>query len=212
MKYKMIVFDLDGTLLNTIEDLCNACNYGLNQYNLKNISIQETMLYLGHGIRHLVYEASKHSSYTEELLTVFRKYYSLNYNGTTKPYPGIDEVLEFCKRNHLILGVLTNKVEDIAQNLCKAHFGNQFDFVYGDKEGRQKKPNPDFFLQLLKEYKLSCKEVLYIGDSEVDIDFSRAAGVDGLFVSYGFRTKQSLLEKSDFVVDTPQDIVNFLKR
>ena len=61
MKYKMIVFDLDGTLLNTIEDLCNACNYALNQYNLKNISIQETMLYLGHGIRHLIYEASQHS-------------------------------------------------------------------------------------------------------------------------------------------------------
>lgn len=212
MRYKMIIFDLDGTILNTIEDLCAACNSALDRFGLEKINLSQTMAYLGHGIRHLVYEASKHFSDIDLLLAEFKDYYGVHYNDATEPYSGITEVLRWCLEEKLILGVLTNKVEGIARDLCKAHFNHIFSFVYGDVAGRKRKPNADFLLEILKKHQISCNEVLYIGDSEVDIELCRNAGIDGLFVSYGFRKKENLLAYTDFVVDTPQAIKEFLMR
>ncbi len=212
MNYKMIIFDLDGTILNTIEDLCAACNAAFLKYGLKPIDVQTTMKYLGHGIRHLVYETSGRSTLIDELLLTFKKYYADHYNDDTKPYAGIISLLDWCLEHSIQIGVLTNKVEDIAQKLCSAHFGSRFQFVYGEKEGRKRKPDPTFLLELIHSYHLQKNEVIYIGDSEVDIETCNNAGILGLYVDYGFRSKEELLKKTNIVYDSPQQIIDFLKR
>lgn len=212
MRYKMVIFDLDGTILNTIEDLCSACNAALDQFKLERIDVSKTMAYLGHGIKHLVYEASQHSKHIDLLLNEFKAYYSTHFNDATKPYQEIDELLKWCLKENLIVGVLTNKVEGIARALCEAHFPLVFSFIYGEVPNRKRKPDATFLLEVLKQYQISCSEVLYIGDSEVDIALCQNAGIDGLFVSYGFRKKESLLAHTNQIVDTPAGIKKFLMR
>lgn len=211
MRYKMVIFDLDGTILNTIEDLWMACNEGLKAFGLPLISVQETADYLGHGIRHLLDMASHHSKHLDQILAVFKDYYATHYNVYTKPYEGIYEVFDFCRQEGILTGVLSNKVEEYARGLCAAHFPNAFSFVYGELTGRERKPNPSFLYTILQNYGVSLDEVLYIGDSDVDILTCQNANIEGLFVSYGFRKKEILMKLSNHVVDSPQEVLAFLK-
>lgn len=212
MKYKMVIFDLDGTILNTIKDLCVASNEALKKFKLNPITIEDTQKYLGHGIRHLIDMASCHSSEVDLILKHFKEYYVSHYNIYTRPYEGIREVLNWCHQKGIILGVFSNKVEMIARALCDEHFPNDFDFVYGEVEGRKRKPDVSFLISLINSYSLSLDEVLYIGDSDVDIKTCENAKIDGLFVSYGFRDKEFLKSISTQVVDSPEEILEFLKR
>lgn len=212
MSYKCVIFDLDGTLINTIEDLKNACNYALDQFHLPLISTSDTMRFIGHGIRNLVLKASNNDSRIDSLLTYFKEYYSKNYNVESYAYEGITEVLDWCLEHGIDIGVYTNKVEEIAQKLCLEHFQNRFSFIYGEVNGREKKPNPIFILQKIKECHLQKSEVLYIGDSEVDVKLSQNAGIPGLFVSYGFRDEAILRQCTDRVVSAPKDILSYLSR
>lgn len=210
MKYKMIVFDLDGTLLNTLADLKEACNYALKQYNFPMITLEQTRKYLGHGITHLISSACSNSDQSAEILKDFKKYYENHYNNFTRKYEGIQDVINYCLDNNIKIGVLTNKVEDIAINLIKDHFKDDFLFVYGDVENRKRKPNPDFLNELIDKHGLTHEEVLYVGDSEVDYLTSVNAKIDCLLVTYGFRTEEELKELSCLKVANPKDIIGKL--
>lgn len=210
MKYKMILFDLDGTILNTIEDLHHACNFALTQYGLPSITVEQTKQYLGHGIRQLLLFASQNDDRIEDILKCFKTYYAKHFNVFTKTYPNIEEVLTYCQKKRLILGVYTNKVEDIARPLVLAHF-TQFDFIFGEIDGRKRKPDPTFLDCLIRKYQVQKSEVLYIGDSEVDFELAKNAQIDGLCVSYGFRNRSVLLPLTDQVVDSPLEILKYLE-
>ncbi len=186
MNYKMVVFDLDGTLCNTLEDLYEACNYALVQCNLPKISLDQTRNFIGNGIKNLLLRASDSQGDLEELLKHFQFYYNQNFAVYTKAYSDIEEVLKYCKKKNLIVGVLTNKVETIAQKIIQTLFGNFFDFVYGEVP------------------------VLYIGDSEVDIRTTENASIRGVFVSYGFRDKLELLQYTDCIAETPLDLIQYI--
>ncbi len=211
MKYKMIIFDLDGTILDTITDLNNACNYALQKFNLEPVSLDVTRKFIGNGIKNLIYESSNHSPLTAELLKEFKSYYASHFNDYTKPYKEVSELIDYCLEHGLIVGVYSNKVEDIAVKLCDKHFPNKFAFVYGDVEGRLRKPDSSFLTALIKQYGLTNKNVVYVGDSEVDIKTCQNALIDGIFVSYGFRSKAELIKLSNQVVDRPSAIINLLK-
>ncbi len=211
MKYQCVIFDLDGTILNTIDDLTCACNQALRQYGLKEINSKQTKAFLGHGIRHLMLEASNNDPRIDDLLAIFRKYYNSNYNVYTKEYEGITEVFEWCISHHIQIGVYTNKVEDIAIRLCQEHFQNRLSFVYGEVKGRSRKPDATFLTDLIRKLGLTPSEVLYIGDSEVDVQTAQSAGTDGLFVSYGFRDKEQMLAITNQLVDDPKEIITYLK-
>ncbi len=210
MNYKMVVFDLDGTLCNTLEDLYEACNYALVQCNLPKISLDQTRNFIGNGIKKLLLRASDSQGDLEELLKHFQFYYNQNFAVHTKAYSDIEEVLKYCKKKNLIVGVLTNKVETIAQKIIQTLFGNFFDFVYGEVPGRLKKPDPTFLLEIIRAYGLNSKEVLYIGDSEVDIRTTKNASIHGVFVSYGFRDKLELLQYTDCIAETPLDLIQYI--
>ncbi len=210
MKYKMVIFDLDGTLCDTLEDLKDACNYALNYCNLPEISLDDTRAFIGNGIKNLLLRASNAKGSIDILLKKFKEYYYENYMVHTKSYTQIEDVLYALKREGVLLGVLTNKVEDIAKNIIDHLFPNIMSFVYGEVEGRKKKPDPAFLLETIKQYHLKKEEVLYIGDSEVDIYTVINSGVDGVFVSYGFRKKEDLLQLTNQVVDSPLELLQYI--
>lgn len=210
MKYKLVIFDLDGTILNTLQDLKEACNFALKRYNLLPITLEQTKSYIGNGIRNLLLLASNYNSQIDEILISFKSYYSTHYNDFTTQYEGINEVIKFCKKKDIHLGVLTNKVEDIAQRLVEEQFPNQMEFVYGEIIGRPRKPDPSFLFSIFEQYGLKKEEVLYVGDSEVDVKTSLNAGIDGVFVSYGFRSKEILSKLTKRIVDTPLELLKYL--
>ena len=209
--YKLVIFDLDGTILNTLEDLLQSCNHVLSKYNLDEITLEDVRKNIGWGIRHLIYEVSKHSEYTDQMFGEFKEFYSKHYNDFTHPYDGINEVIDYCLNNNIRLGVYTNKVEDIAVDLCNYHFKDKFEFVYGNLETRVRKPDPSFIVKVIDDLGFDKSEVLYIGDSEVDINTANNAGVNGLFLSYGYRPKEELLRYSNNIVDNALDIISYLK-
>lgn len=210
MKYKMIIFDLDGTLCDTLEDLLDACNYALSQCGLPSITLEQTRSFVGNGIKNLLLRASNSQGNIEKLLFHFKEFYSKNCVVHTVPYPHIEDVLKYCKDRNLRIGVLTNKVESLAQHIIDVLFGNIFDFVYGEVEGRAKKPEATFLLEIIKSHGFKPEEVLYIGDSEVDIKTSENASVSGVFVSYGFRSKNELLSYTKNIVEEPLDLIQFI--
>ncbi|MDE6242037.1 MAG: HAD family hydrolase [Anaeroplasmataceae bacterium] len=210
MKYKLVIFDLDGTILNTLEDLREACNYALKKYNLLPITLEQTKSYIGNGIRNLLLLASNNHSQIDEILDDFKSYYSAHYNIFTTQYEGIEEVFKFCKRKNIHIGVLTNKVEDIARKLVEEQFSNLMEFVYGEVIGRPRKPDASFLLTVIEQYGYKKEEVLYIGDSEVDVKTCFNAGIDGIFVTYGFRSKEVLSKLTSKIVDTSLELLNFL--
>ena len=209
--YKLVIFDLDGTILNTLEDLLQACNYVLSKHDLKSIVLEDVRKNIGWGIRHLIYEVSNHSEYTDEMFSEFKDFYSEHYNDFTRPYDGINDVIDYCLNNNIRIGVYTNKVEDIARDLCNYHFKEKFEFVYGNLENRVRKPDPSFIVNVIKDLGLDKSEVLYIGDSEVDIKTANNADINGLFLSYGYRPKEELLRYSDNIIDNALDIIDYLK-
>lgn len=208
MKYKLVIFDLDGTLLDTIDDLTEACNYALKSFGLKEISSLQTKSYLGNGIKNLVLRASNNHPQLESILEEFRKYYQIHFNDKTKPYPGIKSVIDYLKGQNIIIGVLSNKVENIAYKLIKAHFNDDFNFIYGDVIGRNRKPDPSFLLEIIKNQNIALDEVLFIGDSMVDVGTAKNAKVAGLYVSYGYG---NLDITDEIVVSKPVEIINYLR-
>ena len=213
MKYKMVVFDLDGTILNTIGDLCSSVNEALKTYSLPLIDINQTKAFLGFGVKRLVELASNGDERLDELLKVFLKHYEAHYNDSTIPYNGIYDVINYCHDNNIKIGVLTNKVEEIAVDLCNAHFKNDFLFVYGDVVGRNRKPDPSMIYKIMSDYNIEKEEFLYIGDSEVDMKVSVNAGVDCILLTYGFRNKEDLVKTFPYAcyVDKAIDIIDYLK-
>ena len=209
--FKLVIFDLDGTILNTLEDLLQSCNYVLSKYNLENVTLEEVRKNIGWGIRHLIYEVSKHSEYTDQMFEEYKNYYSEHYNDFTHPYEGVNEVIDYCLNNNIRIGVYTNKVEDIAQDLCNYHFKDKFEFVYGNLESRVRKPDPSFINGVIEELGFDKSEVLYIGDSEVDINTANNAGINGLYLSYGYRPKEELLRYTNNIIDNALDIIEYLK-
>lgn len=209
----MVVFDLDGTILDTIGDLCAACNYALTEFNLPLINIEQTKAYLGFGVRQLVKSACLDDERLDEILAAFIDYYSKHYNDNTYPFEGIKDVIKYCHDNAIMVGVLTNKVEEIAKDLCDYHFRNDFLFVYGDVSGRNRKPNPDMIYKIMDDYKIKCSEFLYIGDSEVDMKVSLNANVDCILLTYGFRKKEDLYNSypNACFADKAIEIINYLK-
>ena len=190
--YKMIVFDLDGTLFDTLRDITSSVNWALEQNGLAPITLDDTKRFLGHGIAHLISEASAHAPHQENLIKAFETHYCRHYNVATKPYEGISELLDWCKKQKLRIGVLTNKVEDIAVKLCEEHFKDTFDFIWGDHPKRIRKPDPSSLNRALNLYQVLPSECLMIGDSEVDYQTAVAAGTDSCLVGYGFRSATQL--------------------
>ena len=210
-EYKAYIFDLDGTLLDTLEDLADAVNYAMRKNEFPERSLSEVRSFVGDGIRLLVKRSSPEGiedAVLEQAFADFRDYYSVHYMDKTKPYPGIEAMLRALKAQGKRLCVISNKVDYAVKLLMDQFFPGFFETVLGEREGIRRKPAPDSLLAVMEELGLSKEECVYIGDSDTDILTAKNAGIDPISVSWGFRTEEFLKEHgAEKIVNKVEDLL-----
>jgi len=212
MKYKALLFDLDGTLINSVYDLHESANYILRKYGYKERTIEEINSFIGNGLKNLVkLSLGEEREDFENIVDEFKKYYFARCTEKTFPYEGMKETLIKLKDAGYKLAVVTNKPDTPAKEICDCFFNGIFDFVLGEKSELKRKPDKEMTEFAMSVLGVNKEESLYIGDSEVDIKTAENTGIDVLCVSYGFRTKEQLLSSGGVnIVDNPVDIYEFL--
>ena len=212
--YKTAIFDLDGTLLDTLADLTNAVNYALAKHGLPERTAKEIRSFLGNGMVRLIELSANGAANTQEILAEFKSYYAVHSADETKPYKGIMEVLDALKQRGVKTAILSNKGDFAVQTLTKEYFGDLIDEAQGENEaqGVKRKPSPDGVYAIMERLSAKAEETVFIGDSEVDIRTAENAGVDCLAVTWGFRDKQELIENGGkTLVATPKELLQFFK-
>lgn len=214
MKYKAVIFDMDGTILNTLEDLKNATNYSLRQFGMPERSLEEVRMFVGNGIRKLVERAVPAGTQKEkidQILDVFLEYYEIHSADNTSPYPGILELVEKLKKSGIKTAVSTNKADVPAQELGREYFNGIFDLIVGQQDGLKVKPAPDSVNKILSILDIQKKDAIYIGDSDVDVQTAKNSGLDFIGVSWGFRGRE-FLEKNGAknIVDNANEILDLV--
>ncbi len=215
MKYKAVIFDMDGTILNTLEDLKNATNYSLEQFNFPPRTLEEVRLFVGNGIKKLIERAVPAGTSEEQInkvYKVFLEYYEFHSADNTTAYDGIEELVKQLKACGIKTAVSTNKADEAAQELGKKYFNGVFDLIVGQKEGLRTKPAPDSVNEILRIFNIQKKDAIYIGDSDVDIQTAKNSGLDFIGVSWGFRGRAFLQEHgAKNIVDSAFQIFELLK-
>jgi len=195
MKYKVAVFDLDGTLLDTLEDLADTMNACLRARGMAERSLEEVRGFVGNGIRRLVERSvppGADARLMDEIYGDFIRYYKDHCAVKTRPYPEIPEVLRKLKAAGVLTAVVSNKADEAVQTLCETFFGGLIDYASGDRAGIRKKPCPDGVLSALEQLGARPADAVYIGDSEVDFETARNAGTGLILVTWGFREEKTL--------------------
>lgn len=192
---KAIVFDLDGTLLNTLEDLCDSTNYALQKCGFPKRSLGEIRRFVGNGIRKLIERAVPENTSETEVTAcyeIFCEHYKDNMENKTAEYDGISEMLRALYESGYKMAIVTNKADFAAQVLCKNLFGKYIHTVVGSADTRPNKPAPDGVYYALGQMGVEKTEAVFIGDSEVDILTAKNAGIDAIGVLWGFRDLSDL--------------------
>lgn len=214
MKYRLAIFDLDGTILDTLDDLTASVNFALKTCGFPVRTRQEVRQFLGNGATELVRRSLPEAAgeaQREQVIQAFHKHYGVHCNDRTRPYPEICQLIrELCERN-ILTAVLSNKPDYGVQSLISLHFPEMFDMVLGVTDKVKRKPAPDGVLGILKTLQCTKSQTIYIGDSEVDIETAANAGVDCLAVSWGFRSLKQLEEAGAAqIVNTPEELKQIL--
>ena len=193
MKYKAILFDLDGTLLDTLEDMADALNRTMDRFQLPHRSLREVRSFVGNGAKRLVALATgAEGERLEEILAVYKEDYDRNYLIKTAPYPGIMALLDRLHEAGCLVGIVSNKPDSTVQSLAEALFEGKADISVGERAGIRRKPAPDTVLAAMEALGVTREEAVYVGDSEVDVMTARAAGVPCISVTWGFRDRDVL--------------------
>ena len=214
--YEFILFDLDGTLLDTLDDLTSSVNFALKTSGKKERSKSEVRSFIGNGIRLLIERAigEKNCPDFEEIFENFKLHYAQHCADATKPYDGVIEMLNRLQKQGKRLAVLSNKADFATKQLCKQYFDGLIELAVGEREseGVRKKPAPDAVFAVMQAFGATKNNTVYIGDSEVDIQTAQNAGVECLSVLWGFKDKAFLVENGGVhFVETPKEIVDFCK-
>jgi phosphoglycolate phosphatase len=213
MKYKAVLFDLDGTILNTLNDLANAVNYALEAHGYPVHSVDKIRTFIGNGIDILIRRALPEGATEEEWLKTrdsFKTYYNAHLCDYTAPYTGINELLCKLKAQGFKTAVCTNKNHDMANELVPRFFDDLFDVIIGtDLSKRERKPAPDCVFTALDVLNEKSENAIYIGDTEVDVQTAHNSGIECVGVMWGFRCN-SAIDGADYVVNTPEDILELV--
>ena len=213
MKYKAIVFDCDGTLLDTISDLTNAVNFALQSVNAPMQTDVDTLGMVGNGIKKLVERSLPDNK--KELFDVafkkFKEYYNDHYDDFTKPYQGIPETLQILKEKGYVLLLVSNKNTLFLEKLYNKFFYDTISVSLGETEGLKPKPAPDMVEYVVKKVGIDKKDAVYVGDSDVDIQTAKNSGLDCISVSWGFKTREDLIKYgANIIIDAPQELLEMV--
>ena len=194
---KAVIFDLDGTLLYTLEDLADAMNYTLRRFNMPERTLDEVRRFVGNGIRKLIRRAVPAETTEEtvdEMYECFKPYYDEQCLDKTKVYDGMLEELEVLYNKGYKLAIVSNKVDSAVKELNEKFFSKYISVAIGEKEGVRRKPAPDTVIAALSELGISKEEAIYVGDSDVDFETAKNSGLPCISVLWGFRDKEFLIE------------------
>ena len=213
---KLVIFDLDGTLLDTIADLAESANYALKQLDYPTHPVDAIRTFVGNGINKLLERALPAHEQTEENIMRMRShfvpYYDIHNADLSTPYPGIVSLLEDLQAKGILIAVASNKYQEATVKLVKQYFPN-IDFVeiLGQREGINGKPDPSIVFDILQKANLSKENVLYVGDSGVDMQTAINAGVDAVGVTWGFRPRAELESFRPMgLIDKAEDLLEFI--
>lgn len=210
-----VIFDLDGTLLDTLEDLWAAVNHALSVCNMPERSLDEVRRFVGNGIKMLMIRAvpgGEDNPDFDKAFEAFKQYYGVHCNDTTKPYDEIPELLQELKEEGYAVAIVSNKIDSAVKDLNERYFP-QVAVAIGDRENLKRKPEPDSVFLALKELGRTQDEAVYVGDSDVDLQTAQNAGLPCISVLWGFRDKSFLKEHgASIFVEKPMEILNILKR
>ncbi len=212
MRYKCIIFDLDGTLLNTLEDLADSFNYALEAYGYPIHPVEAYRYFIGNGARKAVErslpETARIDITIEKVLATFKYWYDGHYHIKSKPYPGINELLASLRQLELKLAVLSNKPHDFTLNCVQHYFSDTFDWVQGHMDEYPRKPDPASAKYILKKLGVSTDQTIFVGDTATDINTAKNSGLASVGVAWGFRGEQELTQAgADYIIKHPLDLL-----
>lgn len=212
MNYSTYIFDLDGTLLNTLEDLKNSANYAMQMMGYPTHTTDEIRRFVGNGIAMLIKRAVPDGTSKEnedKALKFFKAHYAEHLNDNTTPYDGIVEMIGELKKRGCKTAVVTNKNDDAAKELVKKYFGTLFNCVVGHTDALASKPDPAAVNVAMEELAAQKNSTIFIGDSDVDVMTAHNAGLKCIGVLWGFRDEETLKSAgAEYIVSSAQDILN----
>ncbi|MCI9557526.1 HAD family hydrolase [Oscillospiraceae bacterium 50-16] len=209
--YQNVIFDLDGTLLNTIDDLADAGNWVCRNHGWPTHTVEEYKRYVGSGMARLAVRFSPEEWHTEEgvqkILDEFLPYYAAHKEDKTAPYPGVPELLEHLRAAGVSIAVLSNKAHALAVPVIEGYFPQKFQYIQGGVEGLPLKPDPALLLKLMENMGATQENTLFVGDSDVDIRTAKHAGVTSCGVLWGFRGREELeREGADLLASSAKEL------
>ncbi len=214
LKYKLIIFDLDGTVLDTLRDLYTSVNHALEKHGLPLREMEEVRAFVGNGVHKLIERSVPQNTdpeIVEAVYGVFCEYYNEHSADNTRPYDGVLELMNTIKNSGGLLAVVSNKPDAAVKTLCDAYFSDLLECAIGERRGIARKPAPDSVLEVLADLNIQKEAAVYIGDSEVDIQTAQNAGLDCISVSWGFKDRDFLQRHGACAVAVkPQDLQNLL--
>ncbi len=214
MKKKTVLFDLDGTLINTLEDLTDCMNTALAEFGFAPITQQRCRPLLGIGLRHLCEQSlpAGKLEHTDELMKRFRVFYDEHFMKKSFPYPGIMELTDALAARGVKMAVVTNKNEDISAVMIRQVFGEaKFPIIRGAINGIGCKPDPKVTLDTIAQLGSTPAQTLFVGDGEADLDVAKNAGIESVWVSWGFRTLEELEgRKPNHIINHPMDLIRVI--
>lgn len=213
MNISSIIFDLDGTLLDTLAGIADATNKVMQQYNFPVHSTENYKLFIGNGLKKLIERAvppGTASKTIDQCCKEFEKIYSQQWKSNCCPYTGINDMLDSLQNQGIPLAVLSNKPHQFTQLFVKEFFPKEvFRYVFGQRDGFAKKPNPDMALEIAKMLKVDKQTTLFVGDSEVDIQTGKNAEMKTAAVSWGFRPLDELVRNvPDIIINHPKELLD----
>lgn len=213
-KYDSVIFDLDGTLLNTLDDLADSTNYALSVMNFPERSRDEIRCFVGNGVEKLIRRAVPNGTSdekTKETLDIFKEHYSKNMLNKTCPYDGITKLLQKLKEHDVPMAIVSNKFDNAVKDLNKMFFDTYISTAIGESATVAKKPAPDTCISAMKELNASREKTVYVGDSDVDIMTAKNSGLDCISVTWGFRDEQFLIEHgAKIIINTPDELLGYI--
>lgn len=213
---KAVIFDLDGTLLDTLEDLANACNYALKVCGFKTHNTYEYIRFVGNGRYKLIErivpkEYKNNEDIIKKVLELFDKYYEEHMIDMTKPYEGIYEMLEELNKKDIKLAVVSNKPHEFAETVVNKYFEDKFEITYGQRINHPVKPDPKTVFEVMETLKIDKSQCIYVGDSDVDVNTAKNAGIKSIGVAWGFRGAGELREAgADYIIENPSELLELV--
>lgn len=196
-EYNTYIFDLDGTLLDTLEDLYISTNYALQMHNLPLRTLEEVRAFVGNGVRTLIERAvpdGVNEALLEKVLATFKVYYMKYGLRHTKPYPGVIEMLEYLYLHNKSMAVVSNKFYQATEDLCRHFFGKYIQIAIGERKDIRKKPAPDTIIEAMGKLGATTDSTVYVGDSDIDVKTALNSGLPCVSVLWGFRDRTFLIE------------------